>query len=112
MASGSEVSLIIEAGKGLAESGVAVRLVSFPSWELFNEQDPAYRDSVLLPDVQRRLAVEAGVSLGWERWTGCKGATLGLDRFGVSAPGKTAFEKLGFTTDHVVEMARELLERN
>ena len=73
MASGSEVALIVEAGKHLAEQGIAVRLVSFPSWELFGEQDQAYRDSVLLPDVSRRLAVEAGISQGWHRWVGSTG---------------------------------------
>ena len=109
MASGSEVSLIIEAGKRLAESGVAVRLVSFPSWELFAEQSAEYRDSVLLPEVENRVAVEAGISMGWHRWVGSKGRILGLDRFGASAPGKEAFEKLGFTVQNVENLAREQL---
>ncbi len=108
MASGSEVALIVEAGNRLAEQGVAVRLVSFPSWELFAEQDAAYRDSVLLPDVTARLAVEAGVTMGWDRWVGTGGRILGIDRYGASAPVKTVFEKLGFSADNVEKLAKEL----
>lgn len=110
ISSGSEVSLIVEAGKRLAESGISVRLVSMPSWELFAERDAGYRDSVLLPDVELRLAVEAGVSMGWHRWVGSKGRVLGLDRYGVSAPGKLAYESLGITAARVEEMALELLK--
>ncbi len=110
MASGSEVSLITAAAKNLAGQGVCVRLVSFPSWELFSEQDPSYRDSVLLPGVDARLAVEAGVSLGWHRWVGAKGRILGLDRYGASAPGKVAFENLGFSVARVEQMAWKLLK--
>jgi transketolase len=109
MASGSEVGLIVAAGARLAESGVAVRLVSFPCWELFCEQEPAYRDEVLPPAVQKRVAVEAGISQGWHRWVGTQGLVLGLDRYGASAPGSIAFEKLGFSVDRVEQMARELL---
>ncbi len=108
MASGSEVALIVEAGNRLAEQGVAVRLVSFPSWELFAEQDAAYRDSVLPPDVTARLAVEAGVTMGWDRWVGTGGRILGIDRYGASAPVKTVFEKLGFSADNVEKLAKEL----
>jgi transketolase len=110
MASGSEVSLIIAAGKHLAGQGVAVRLVSFPSWELFDEQDRAYQDAVLLPEVEARLAVEAGVSLGWQRWVGPNGRIQALDRYGASAPASQAFEHLGFSVAHVEEMALELLK--
>ncbi|HEX9012872.1 MAG TPA: transketolase, partial [Anaerolineaceae bacterium] len=109
MASGSEVGLIVEAGKQLAAQSVSLRLVSFPSWELFCDQDPAYQDSVLLPAVEKRLAVEAGVSLGWHRWVGTHGKVLGLDRFGASAPAATVFEQLGFTAAHVVSEAQGLL---
>jgi transketolase len=109
LASGSEVSLIVQAGQRLAEKGVAVRLVSFPSWELFTEQEPAYRDSVLPPDVELRLAVEAGITQGWHRWVGAKGRILGLDRYGASAPVKIVFENLGFTVEHVVTIAAEML---
>jgi transketolase len=109
MASGSEVGLIVQAGQRLAEQGVAVRLVSFPSWELFAEQDAACQDTVLPPDVVARVAVEAGVSLGWHRWVGSGGRVLGLERYGASAPANTAFEKLGFTAEHVVSITTELL---
>jgi transketolase len=76
---------------------------------LFAEQEPAYRDSVLPPDVELRLAVEAGVSQGWHRWVGSKGRVLGLDRYGASGPAGVVFENLGFTVDGVVRMAGELL---
>jgi transketolase len=109
MASGSEVSLIVEAGRRLAERGRAVRLVSFPSWELFAEGDAAYRDEVLPPDVERRVAVEAGVAQGWHRWVGARGRVIALDRYGASAPAKVAFEKLGFSVDNVEKVALELL---
>ncbi|WP_374688437.1 transketolase [Promineifilum sp.] len=111
MASGSEVALITDAGQQLAERGVGVRLVSFPSWELFAEQDAAYRDSVLPPEIEARLAVEAGISQGWHRWVGSKGQVLGIDRFGASAPAKDVFTNLGLTAAHVVELATELLNR-
>jgi transketolase len=109
LASGSEVSLIIEAGKRLREQGVSVRLVSFPSWELFNEQDQAYRDSVLAPQVELRLSVEAGVSQGWHRWTGPKGRILGLDRFGASAPAGQVFKNLGFSVENILQILSEML---
>ena len=110
MATGSEVALIVDAGQRLAEKGVSVRLVSFPSWELFAEQDAAYRDEVLPPDVTRRLAVEAGVAQGWYQWVGSRGRVLALDRFGASAPATDVFENLGITATHVMEMAGKLLD--
>jgi len=109
MASGSEVSLILQAGQRLAAQGVAVRLVSFPSWELFAAPEPAYRDSVLPPGVTLRLAVEAGVSQGWHRWVGSGGRVVGLDRYGASAPAGVVFDNLGFSVDRVVQVAGELL---
>jgi len=109
MASGSEVPLIVRAGLTLVREGVNVRLVSFPSWELFAEQDQEYRDSVLLPNVKARLAVEAGISQGWEKWIGDKGAALTVDRYGASAPYKVMFEKYGFTVENVITLARQLL---
>ncbi len=109
MASGSEVGLIVEAGRRLAEKGVAVRLVSVPSWQLFDEQDQAYKDSVFPPDVTARIAVEAAVTLGWHKFVGSQGRVLGIDRFGASAPAATVFEKFGLTADNVVKTAEELL---
>jgi transketolase len=108
MATGSEVRLIVEAGEKLAASGVAVRLVSFPSWELFAEQDEAYRNSVLLPEVTARIAVEAGVDQGWHRWVGSKGTILAVDQYGHSAPERAVYEKLGLTAVKVEELARAM----
>jgi transketolase len=105
MATGSEVSLVLEAAQKLADEGKGVRVVSFPSWELFEKQDEAYRESVLPKNIQKRLAVEAGSSLGWERYAK---STISIDRFGASAPAKIIFEKLGFTVDNVVAKAKEL----
>jgi transketolase len=110
MASGSEVSLIVEAGQRLAAQGTAVRLVSFPSWELFVDQDQAYRDSVLLPDVELRLAVEAGISQGWHRWVGSKGRVLGLDHYGASAPAAQVFKNFGFTAENIENIVRDMLK--
>jgi len=110
MASGSEVSLINNAAARLSAEGITVRAVSFPSWELFEEQDEAYRQAVLPSGIRRRLAVEAGAGLGWERYVGSEGAILSLERFGASAPGKVIFEKLGFTVENVIAKAREVLQ--
>jgi transketolase len=109
MATGSEVPLMIQAGKSLAAQGIPVRLVSFPSWELFADQDQAYRDSVLLPDVTARVAVEAGVTLGWDRWVGSQGKVLGLDHYGASAPEKAIYDNFGITASHMEELVKGLL---
>ena len=109
IATGSEVSLIVEARKKLQEQNIAVRLVSMPSWELFEEQSQEYKDSVLPPDVHARLAVEAGVTQGWIKYVGEKGAVIGIDHFGASAPGPVVMKEFGFTADNVFERARALL---
>lgn len=109
IASGSELSLAAEAAEILENDGIPTRVVSFPSWELFSQQDAAYRQSVLPSNVPARVAVEAGVSLGWERWVGDKGAIIGMEGFGASAPGGTLMEKFGFTVEHVVETVRGLV---
>jgi transketolase len=109
MATGSELGLIVEAEALLARQGVRARLVSMPCWELFDEQDGGYRDQVLPPSLPARLAVEAGVSLGWHRWIGARGALLTLDRFGASAPASRVIKELGFTTEHVAERAKQLV---
>jgi transketolase len=110
IATGSEVALIIEAEKKLAEQGVRVRLVSMPCWELFEEQPAEYRESVLPAAVTARLAVEAGVELGWHRWVGTHGATLTLNRYGASAPAARVFKELGFSVENVVARALALLK--
>jgi transketolase len=111
MASGSEVDLIIKAGELIAAEGRSVRLVSFPSWELFKMQDQGYRDQVLPPQVSKRLAVEAGVSQGWREWVGDEGVILGVDRYGASAPAGKIFEEFGFSIDSVIQKATEILRR-
>ncbi len=112
MATGSEVCLIIDAGARLASEGVNVRLVSFPSWELFEAQDEAYRDLVLPPDIKTRLSVEAAVSQGWEKWVGDQGDCISVERFGASAPYKIIFENYGLTVENVFQRARQLIARN
>jgi len=109
MATGSEVSLIVEAGYALAAEGYNVRLVSFPSWELFELQERGYQDEVLPPAIERRLAVEAARPLGWERWVGSKGRVLGIHRFGASAPYKIIYEKFGLIVANIIHEARGLL---
>jgi transketolase len=112
MASGSEVSLATEAGARLASEGVNVRLVSFPSWELFKSQDEAYRNQVLPTEIKSRLSIEAAVSQGWERWVGDKGDSISVERFGASAPYKIIFENFGLTVDNVILRAHQLMARN
>jgi transketolase len=108
---GSEVHVILEAKARLLEQGVAARVVSMPSWELFEKTSQTYKDGVLLPDVQVRLAVEAGSPMGWGRYVGPNGAVIGVDGFGVSAPGGVMMEKYGFTPDHVVKKALSILKK-
>lgn len=110
MATGSEVELIVKAGEKLAEEGVNVRLVSFPCWSFFENQSQSYRDDVLDPGVQKRIAVEAGVSLGWEKWVGPRGMVIGVDKYGASAPYEKIFEEYGLTVDHVYKKAKALLK--
>jgi transketolase len=106
---GGETHLCVKAAEQLRNEGKKVRVVSMPSWELFEEQDAAYRESVLPKAVTKRLSVEAGSTFGWFRYVGSEGASLGVDRFGVSAPGTLALEKFGFTADNVLAQAKALL---
>ncbi len=105
---GSETHLALEAGHKLAEEGISARVVSMPSWELFDAQPAEYRDSVLPPDVRSRVAVEAATTLGWERYVGLDGAVVGMTGFGASAPAPELYERFGITTEKVVAAAREL----
>jgi transketolase len=111
VASGSEVSLITSAGERLASEGINVRLVSFPCWELFAEQDEDYRMQVLPPKIKNRLAVEAAVAQGWERWVGESGDIICVERYGASAPYKTIFEHYGLTVENVIQHAYELMNK-
>jgi transketolase len=111
MGTGSEVGLCVEVYEKLTAEGVAARVVSMPSWELFEQQDEAYRASVLPPDVTRRVAVEQASTLGWERYTGLRGTVLGMKTFGASAPLKELLVKFGFTGDNVDAAAKQQLAR-
>ncbi len=110
IATGSEVSLALDAWHQLGEDGHKVRLVSMPCWDLFEVQDVSYRDRVLPPSVKKRISIEAGSIFGWERWIGLEGRAIGMNSFGASAPYEELYEQFGITTDHVVATARELLE--
>jgi transketolase len=107
---GSELGLAVSAARKLRGEGVAVRVVSMPSWDLFDAQPRQYRDRVLPPDVHARLAVEAGSTQGWHRYVGDRGDVLGVDRFGASAPGDEVLAHYGFNTDEVCRRARALLQ--
>jgi transketolase len=111
IATGSEVSLVMDAREILTQAQRKVRVVSMPSWELFAEQSQSYRDEVLPPSITTRLAVEAASPLGWERWVGPNGDVLGLHRFGASAPYTDIYKHLNFTPDFIAQRARELMER-
>lgn len=106
---GSEVHVALDARAQLEGEGIGARVVSLPSWELFSQQDQEYRDEVLPPGTAARVAVEAASPFGWERWVGERGAIVGIDRFGASAPGGLALAKLGITPEHVVQAARSVM---
>ncbi len=109
LGTGSEVQHCVEAAELLAADGLTVRVVSMPSWERFAAQDRSYRDEVLPPALRARVAVEAAVPFGWERWVGDAGAVVGMERFGASAPAEDLFEAFGFTATNVAEVARGVL---
>jgi len=109
IATGSEVSLALEAREKLQQEGIPTRVVSLPCWELFDEQPVEYRDQVLPPSVGARLSIEAGASQGWHRYVGAYCDVIGLDRFGGSAPGDVALHELGFNLENVLTRARALV---
>jgi transketolase len=111
MASGSEVSLALEAHARLSAEGIRSRVVSMPCWELFEAQPKSYRDAVLPPTVRARVSIEAAAPFGWERYVGPEGAIIGVSGFGASAPGPVVMREFGFTPEHVVETAKTLLKR-
>jgi transketolase len=111
IATGSEVSLTLAAARKLAENGTKVRVVSLPSWEIFDCQPLEYRESVLPSTVTARVSIEAGIRIGWEHYTGLQGKIIGMETFGASAPGPVLYEKFGFTVDKIIAAAEELLHR-
>ncbi|MBW1673400.1 MAG: transketolase, partial [Deltaproteobacteria bacterium] len=106
---GSEVPILLSAYEQLIGQGIQVRVVSVPCWELFEMQSKDYHEEVLPSHVNARLAVEAGCPYGWERYTGAQGKIIGIERFGASAPGDELFQQFGFTIEHVIESAEQLL---
>ena len=111
IASGSEVQLILQAQPELEKQGIHARVVSMPSWELFDQQDQSYRNEVLPPEVTARLAVEAGASLGWCKYVTDHGDTITINEFGASAPAKELFKHYGFTVENIVDHAKALVRR-
>ncbi|MBM7650151.1 transketolase [Bacillus ectoiniformans] len=111
LATGSEVNLAIEAQAALLQEGVHASVVSMPSWDRFEKQDKEYKQSVLPTDVKKRLAIEMGSSMGWERYTGDEGDIIAIDQFGASAPGETIMKEYGFTVEHVVTRTKALLDK-
>ncbi|MGE0615976.1 MAG: transketolase C-terminal domain-containing protein, partial [Bacteriovoracia bacterium] len=109
IATGSEVHAALEAQTQLEKAGTPVRVVSMPSWELFQRQTPQYRESVLPKAIRARVSVEAGVTLGWERWVGDAGVAIGIDRYGASAPLKALLENYGLTAGHIVKTVQNIL---
>ena len=111
IATGSEVSLAVKARDLLSPRGIGARVVSLPSWEIFDEQSQAYRDEVLPPSIRARVSIEAAATFGWQRWTTDDGASIGVDRFGASAPGGAVLKSFGFTPENVADKAEALLNR-
>lgn len=111
LATGSEVELALGAGELLAAEGIGARVVSLPSWEIFDAQPETYRHGVIPPAVRARVSVEAGVSQGWHRYIGDFGEHVSIDHFGASAPAPVLFEKFGFTRENVVAKAKESIRR-
>jgi transketolase len=111
IATGSEVHLAVEAQERLLAEGIKSRVVSMPSWELFEQQPEKYRQEVLPPDVSKRVSIEAGVSLGWHRYVGREGEIIGIDHFGASAPGNILLKEFGFTSENILNRVRSLLTK-
>jgi transketolase len=111
IASGSEVSLALEAQQQLSEKGIATRVVSMPCWEFFENQPKAYQNEVFPPAVTARLAIEMGIAQGWQKYVGDNGDVLSIEKFGASAPANVVMEKYGFSVKNVVEQATKLLKK-
>ena len=112
IAAGSEVTLALDCISALEEKGLNTRVVSMPCWELFEAQDKVYKDEILPPSVKNRISLEAGQTLGWERWVGQYGVSLGVTEFGLSAPGDIIFKEFGFTVENVISMIEKMMKKN
>lgn len=109
IATGSEVHIALKAQTLLENEGISTRVISMPSWEIFKVQEKSYKDHVLPPNIKCRISIEAGATFGWERWVGTDGIAIGIDRFGLSAPGPICFEKLGLTAENILKSAHKIL---
>jgi transketolase len=112
IATGSEVHPTLKAQEKLLGQGFHVSVVAMPSWELFEQQSKEYQDRVLLPEVKARVAIEAGLTFGWERWVGDAGAIIGLDRFGASAPWQDLYNAFGFTAENIMKVTIQVIQNN
>jgi transketolase len=112
IATGSEIHLALEAYEKLRAEGIRARIVNMPSWELFEQQPEDYRYEILSPDIKARISIEAGSTHGWHKYVGLEGETIGIDRFGASAPGKILLQKFGFTLENLLNRVRTLLAKN
>jgi transketolase len=110
IATGSEVSLAVKAQAALKEEGIAAKVVSMPSWELFEKQDAAYKESVFPKALRKRISIEAGSPMGWHKYVTDEGDVVGISKFGESAPGDVVMKEYGFTVENVVNKAKELLK--
>ena len=110
--SGSEVHLCVSAYEALKQEGIAARVVSMPSWELFEAQDRRYREEVLPPSVKARVTVEAGAVIGWDRYAGPDGTIIGMHSFGDSAPGSAVMRKFGFVAERVLQAAKDQIAKH
>jgi transketolase len=111
MATGSELHIAVAGQKKLESDGIPTRVVSMPCWEFFDRQPREYRDGVLPPSVRARVSIEAGVTLGWQKYVGDGGGSIGVDRYGASAPGDVVMREYGFTAEHVAAFAHGLLKK-
>jgi transketolase len=111
LATGSEIHIALEAYRTLAQEGIKARVVSLPCWELFDDQDDDYKESVLPSAVTARVSIEAGVTTGWQKYVGLTGIAIGVDQFGASAPYKRIYEEYSLTAEAVMRAARRLLSR-
>jgi transketolase len=110
IATGSEVAIALGAQEKLLAQGIRARVVSLPCWEIFAAQSPEYQDSVIPRAIEARVSIEAGTTLGWQRWVGDEGVAIGIDHFGASGPGGVLMKEFGFTADAVVRAVTDMVK--